>query len=65
MNGYATDLEAFPDGKTAVFLKWRSDWRGFSITNRICSTFRVAQAYNRYQKCGERAANKLFVTGYR
>lgn len=33
VNGYATDLEVFPDGKTAMFLKWRSDWRGFSITN--------------------------------
>ena len=26
---------------------------------------RAAQAYNRYQKCGERAASKLFATGYR
>lgn len=25
-NGYATDLRVFPDGKTAVFLKWRMDW---------------------------------------
>ncbi len=24
-NGYATDLRVFADGKTAVFLKWRSD----------------------------------------
>jgi Tol biopolymer transport system component len=27
-NGYATDLKVSADGKTAVFLKWRSDWRG-------------------------------------
>jgi Tol biopolymer transport system component len=26
-NGYATDLRVFADGKTAVFLKWRLDWR--------------------------------------
>jgi hypothetical protein len=25
---------------------------------------RAAQAYNKYQKCGERAANKLFATGW-
>jgi Tol biopolymer transport system component len=25
-NGYATDLKVSADGKTAVFLKWRSDW---------------------------------------
>ena len=25
---------------------------------------RAAWAYNRYQKCGERAASKLFVTGW-
>ena len=24
-NGYATDLRVFADGKTAAFLKWRSD----------------------------------------
>jgi Tol biopolymer transport system component len=27
-NGYATDLKISADGKTAAFLKWRSDWRG-------------------------------------
>jgi Tol biopolymer transport system component len=27
-NGYATDLKISADGKTAVFLKWQSDWRG-------------------------------------
>jgi hypothetical protein len=27
-NGYATSLKVSADGKTAVFLKWRSDWRG-------------------------------------
>jgi phage-related baseplate assembly protein len=26
---------------------------------------RAAQAYNRYQKCGELAASRLFATGYR
>ncbi len=26
--GYASDLEIFADGKTAVLLKWRSDWQG-------------------------------------
>jgi len=25
---------------------------------------RAAQAYNKYQKCGERAAAKLFATGW-
>lgn len=27
-NGYATDLKVSANGETAVFLKWRSDWRG-------------------------------------
>jgi Tol biopolymer transport system component len=27
-NGYASDLKVAADGKTAVFLKWHSDWRG-------------------------------------
>jgi len=27
-NGYATDLKVSADGKTAVFLKWHSDWHG-------------------------------------
>jgi len=27
-NGFATDLKVSADGKTAAFLKWRSDWRG-------------------------------------
>lgn len=27
-NGYASDLKVSADGKTAIFLKWRSDWRG-------------------------------------
>lgn len=26
--GYASDLRIFADGKTAVLLKWRSDWQG-------------------------------------
>lgn len=35
VNGYATDLRVLPDEKTAVSLKWRSDRRGFSITNEL------------------------------
>jgi Tol biopolymer transport system component len=27
-NGYASDLKVSADGKTAVFLKWHSDWHG-------------------------------------
>ncbi len=27
-NGFATDLRVSANGKTAVFLKWHSDWRG-------------------------------------
>jgi Tol biopolymer transport system component len=27
-NGFASDLRVFPDGKTAIFQRWRSDWRG-------------------------------------
>jgi len=27
-NGFASDLCVFPDGKTAVFQKWHSDWHG-------------------------------------
>jgi Tol biopolymer transport system component len=30
-NGFATDLRVSADGKTAVFLKWRSDWRGTPV----------------------------------
>jgi Tol biopolymer transport system component len=34
-NGYATDLRVFPDGKTAAFLKWRSDWHATPITSDL------------------------------
>jgi Tol biopolymer transport system component len=34
-NGYATDLRISADGKTAVFLKWRSDWRGTPVTSEL------------------------------
>ena len=30
-NGYATDLKVSVDGKTAVFLKWQSDWHGTPV----------------------------------
>jgi dipeptidyl aminopeptidase/acylaminoacyl peptidase len=34
-NGYATDLRVFADGKTAAFLKWRSDWHGTPVKNDL------------------------------
>jgi Tol biopolymer transport system component len=34
-NGYATDLRVFPDGKTAVFLKWQSDSHGTPVRNDL------------------------------
>jgi len=34
-NGYATDLRIFPDGKSAVFLRWRSNWRSTPIKNSL------------------------------
>jgi Tol biopolymer transport system component len=34
-NGYATDLAVSADGKTAVFLKWQSDWRGTPDKNAL------------------------------
>jgi Tol biopolymer transport system component len=34
-NGYATDLRVFPDGKTVVFLKWRSDWHGTPVESDL------------------------------
>jgi Tol biopolymer transport system component len=34
-NGYATDLKVSADGKTAVFLKWHSDWRGTPVKNQL------------------------------
>src|ERR1700722_608079 len=34
-NGYATDLRVFPDGKTAAFLKWRSDWHATPVESEL------------------------------
>jgi len=34
-NGFASDLRVSADGKTAVFLKWRSDWHGTPVTNGV------------------------------
>jgi Tol biopolymer transport system component len=34
-NGFASDLRVSADGKTAVFLKWRSDWRGTPVKNEL------------------------------
>jgi Tol biopolymer transport system component len=34
-NGFATDLRVSADGKTAVFLKWRSDWHGTPVKSEI------------------------------
>jgi len=34
-NGYATDLKVSADGKTAVFLKWRSDWHSTPVKSEI------------------------------
>jgi dipeptidyl aminopeptidase/acylaminoacyl peptidase len=34
-NGFATDLKVSADGETAVFLKWRSDWRGTPVKNEL------------------------------
>ncbi|MGB8060849.1 MAG: hypothetical protein WCF26_02995 [Candidatus Sulfotelmatobacter sp.] len=33
--GYPTDLRVFADGKTAVLLKWRSDWQGTAVKSRF------------------------------
>jgi Tol biopolymer transport system component len=35
-NGYAAELKASADGKTAAFLKWRKNWLGELTTNQIC-----------------------------
>jgi len=35
-NGYASDLKVSADGKTAAFLKWRSDWRGTPVRSELC-----------------------------
>ena len=34
-NGYATDLRVSADGKTAVFLKWCSDWRRTPVKSEL------------------------------
>ena len=34
-NAFATDLRVSGDGKTAVFLKWRSDWHGTPVKSEI------------------------------
>jgi Tol biopolymer transport system component len=34
-NGYSTGLKVSADGKTAVFLKWRSDWRHTPVKNEV------------------------------
>lgn len=33
--GYASDLRVFADGKTAVLLKWRSDWQGTAVKSEF------------------------------
>lgn len=34
-NGYATALRVSADGKTAVFLKWRSDWHKTPVESYV------------------------------
>jgi len=34
-NGYASDLKVSADGKTAAFLKWRSDWHGTPVRSDL------------------------------
>lgn len=34
-NGYASDLKVSADGKTAVFLKWQSDWHGTPVRSAL------------------------------
>jgi len=34
-NGYATDLRVSADAKTAVFLKWRSDWHATPVQSQL------------------------------
>jgi Tol biopolymer transport system component len=34
-NGYASDLKVSADGRTAVFLKWHSNWRGTPNKNEL------------------------------
>jgi Tol biopolymer transport system component len=35
-NGYATGLKVSANGKTAVFLKWHSNWRGIPVRSEVC-----------------------------
>ena len=34
-NGFASDLCLFPDGKTAIFQKWRKDWHDTPVTGQL------------------------------
>jgi len=34
-NGFANNLCVFPDGKTVMFQKWHSDWRGTSVDGEL------------------------------
>ncbi len=34
-NGFASDLKVSADGRTAVFLKWHSDWRGTPVKSEL------------------------------
>ena len=34
-NCYASDLKVSADGKTAAFLKWRSDWRETPVRSEL------------------------------
>jgi Tol biopolymer transport system component len=34
-NGYASALKVSADGKTAAFLRWRSDWHGTPVRNKL------------------------------
>ena len=34
-NGFATNLKVSADGRTAVFLKWRSDWRRIPVKSEL------------------------------
>ena len=49
-NGYATDLRVFADGKTAAFLKWRSDRHATPVESEL------------YLLCPEQPAPCMFPT---
>jgi Tol biopolymer transport system component len=34
-NGFASDLKIFADGKTALFLRWHSDWHGTPVRSEL------------------------------